>query len=66
MDPPQKQLLSLGSGWKTVCRIQVSPRQISLEPQAQLIWQYLSLDDERDAFFTVGFSTPEGFTGRNR
>jgi autotransporter family porin len=39
-------------------------RQISLEPQAQLIWQHLSLGDERDAFSTVGFSTPEGLTGR--
>jgi outer membrane autotransporter protein len=39
-------------------------RQISLEPQAQLIWQHLWLDDEQDAFSTVGFSTPEGFTGR--
>ena len=39
-------------------------RHISLEPQAQLIWQHLSLDDEQDAFSTVGFSTAEGFTGR--
>ena len=39
-------------------------RQISLEPQAQFIWQHFWLDDERDAFSTVGFNTPEGFTGR--
>jgi Autotransporter beta-domain len=37
---------------------------ISLEPQAQIIWQHLSLDNERDAISGVGFDTPEGFTGR--
>ena len=31
---------------------------------AQLIWQHLSLDIERDAISTIGFETPEGFTGR--
>jgi autotransporter family porin len=39
-------------------------RQISLEPQAQFIWQHFWLDDEQDAFSTVAFNTPEGFTAR--
>ncbi|PSH69417.1 autotransporter outer membrane beta-barrel domain-containing protein [Phyllobacterium brassicacearum] len=36
----------------------------TLEPQAQLIWNHLSLDDESDAFSDVGFDSDDGFTGR--
>ncbi|MBZ9654856.1 autotransporter family protein [Phyllobacterium lublinensis] len=36
----------------------------TLEPQAQLIWQHLSLDDQSDAFSDIGFDSDEGFTGR--
>lgn len=36
----------------------------SLEPQAQLIWQNISLDDKRDAFSTVSFGTDTTWTGR--
>jgi autotransporter family porin len=36
----------------------------TLEPQAQLIWQHLSLDDQTDAFSDVGFDTDDGVTGR--
>ncbi|MFK0166455.1 autotransporter outer membrane beta-barrel domain-containing protein [Rhizobium sp. NPDC090279] len=36
----------------------------SLEPQAQLIWQNISLDDKRDAFSTVSFGTDTSWTGR--
>ncbi|MGH6760312.1 MAG: autotransporter outer membrane beta-barrel domain-containing protein [Phyllobacterium sp.] len=35
-----------------------------LEPQAQLIWQHLSLDDENDAFSSVSFETDDAVTGR--
>jgi len=35
-----------------------------LEPQAQAIWQRLSLDDTRDRFSTIGFDTDDAFTGR--
>lgn len=36
----------------------------SIEPQAQLIWQHLSLDDQTDAFSDVSFDTDEAVTGR--
>lgn len=36
----------------------------NLEPQAQLIWQDLSLDDQSDAFSDVAFDVDDGFTGR--
>ncbi|MCC5779478.1 autotransporter outer membrane beta-barrel domain-containing protein [Nitratireductor sp. B36] len=36
----------------------------SLEPQAQLIWQHLSLDDQNDRFSTVTFDTDNVLTGR--
>lgn len=35
-----------------------------MEPQAQLIWQHLSLDDQADSFSTVRFDTDDGLTGR--
>lgn len=35
-----------------------------LEPQAQIIWQHLSLDDQNDGVSKVSFDTDEGFTGR--
>ena len=36
----------------------------TLEPQAQLIWQHLSLDDQSDAFSDVSFDTDDGVVGR--
>lgn len=36
----------------------------TLEPQAQLIWQHLSLDEQRDAFSTVNFDSDDAVTGR--
>lgn len=36
----------------------------TLEPQLQLIWQRLSLDDTRDAFSTIDFRTSNSLTGR--
>lgn len=36
----------------------------TLEPQAQLIWQSLSLDRSRDRFSTVTFEDSDSFTGR--
>ncbi|ATU91718.1 autotransporter domain-containing protein [Phyllobacterium zundukense] len=36
----------------------------TLEPQAQLIWQHLSLDDQSDGFSDVSFDTDDGVTGR--
>jgi outer membrane autotransporter protein len=38
--------------------------QWTLEPQAQLIWQHLSLDDQTDRFSTVSFDTDDTVTGR--
>ncbi|WP_448955005.1 autotransporter family protein [Labrys neptuniae] len=35
-----------------------------LEPQAQIIWQHLSLDDQSDAFSSVSFHSDDGVTGR--
>ncbi|QCI66894.1 autotransporter outer membrane beta-barrel domain-containing protein [Phreatobacter stygius] len=37
---------------------------ITLEPQAQLIWQHLSFDRTRDAFSTINFGEGSSFTGR--
>ncbi len=36
----------------------------NLEPQAQLIWQHLSLDDQSDAFSDVSFDSDDGVTSR--
>lgn len=36
----------------------------SFEPQAQLIWQHLSLDDRTDRFSSIGFDTGSAVTGR--
>lgn len=36
----------------------------SLEPQAQLIWQHLSLDGKADRFSSVSFDNDDSFTGR--
>lgn len=36
----------------------------TLEPQAQIIWQNLSLDDAADRFSSVGFDSDSAFTGR--
>lgn len=38
--------------------------QWTLEPQAQLIWNHLSLDDGRDAFSSVSFDGDDVVTGR--
>ena len=35
-----------------------------LEPQAQLIWQHLSLDDQADSLSSVSFDADDGVTGR--
>lgn len=37
---------------------------LTLEPQAQLIWQHLSLDDTKDRFASISFDTDSGVTGR--
>ncbi len=37
---------------------------LTLEPQAQLIWQHLDLDDTKDAFSTVAYDTADAFIGR--
>lgn len=42
---------ALGQGW-------------ILEPQAQLIWQRVSLDPTRDAFSAIAHKTDDAFTGR--
>ncbi len=36
----------------------------TLEPQAQLIWQRLSLDDQADRYSSVSFDTDDAWTGR--
>lgn len=36
----------------------------SLEPQAQLIWQDISIDDKRDAYSAVSFGSDNSWTGR--
>ncbi|MBZ9927057.1 autotransporter outer membrane beta-barrel domain-containing protein [Mesorhizobium sp. BR1-1-4] len=36
----------------------------TLEPQAQLIWQHLSLDDAKDRFSSVSFDSEGSVTGR--
>ncbi|TGV73040.1 autotransporter domain-containing protein, partial [Mesorhizobium sp. M2D.F.Ca.ET.145.01.1.1] len=36
----------------------------TLEPQAQLIWQHLSLDDTKDRFSSVSFDSDGSVTGR--
>ena len=36
----------------------------TLEPQAQIIWQHLSLDDQTDRFSTVSFDSDDAVTGR--
>ncbi|UGY08612.1 autotransporter family protein [Phyllobacterium pellucidum] len=36
----------------------------NIEPEAQLIWQHLSLDDQSDAFSDVSFDTDDGYIGR--
>ncbi|WP_027229750.1 autotransporter domain-containing protein [Phyllobacterium sp. UNC302MFCol5.2] len=36
----------------------------NIEPQAQLIWQHLSLDDQSDTFSDVNFDADEAVTGR--
>ncbi|MER9933979.1 autotransporter outer membrane beta-barrel domain-containing protein [Mesorhizobium sp. M0088] len=43
--------IALGQGW-------------TLEPQAQLVWQQLSLDDASDRFASVSFDTDGNVTGR--
>lgn len=37
---------------------------IALEPQAQVIWQHLDLDDSEDDFAEISYDTPDIFTGR--
>ncbi len=37
---------------------------IALEPQAQLIWQHLDLDDSEDDFAEINYDTSDTFTGR--
>jgi autotransporter family porin len=36
----------------------------TLEPQAQLIWQHLSLDDQADSYSSVTFDSDNAWTGR--
>lgn len=36
----------------------------TIEPQAQLIWSHLSLDDQRDDFSAISFATEDVLTGR--
>lgn len=36
----------------------------TIEPQAQLIWQHLSLDDQSDEFSAVSFDNDDGIIGR--
>ena len=36
----------------------------TIEPQGQLIWQHLSLDDQTDRFSTVSFDSDDAVTGR--
>ncbi|GAA2863256.1 outer membrane autotransporter protein [Aminobacter niigataensis] len=36
----------------------------TLEPQGQLVWQHLSLDDQADSFSTVSFNSDDVLTGR--
>lgn len=43
--------IALGQGW-------------TLEPQAQLVWQHMSLDDAKDRFSSVSFDSDASFTGR--
>jgi outer membrane autotransporter protein len=51
--------LSLESGYP----INLAPG-LTFEPQAQIIWQRMMLDNTNDAFSTVDFSTTSAFTGR--
>lgn len=37
---------------------------IAFEPQAQVIWQRLDLDDSEDDFSEIRYDTPDTFTGR--
>ncbi|WP_407151646.1 autotransporter outer membrane beta-barrel domain-containing protein [Bradyrhizobium sp. ORS 86] len=43
--------------------IAIAPH-LTLEPQAQAIWQHASLDATQDRFSTVAFNTTDSFTGR--
>jgi outer membrane autotransporter protein len=43
--------VALGQGW-------------TLEPQAQLVWQHLSLDDAKDRFSSVSFDSDDDVAGR--
>jgi autotransporter family porin len=43
--------MTVGDGW-------------ILEPQAQLIWRDLTLDDQTDMFAAIGFDAEDGLTGR--
>ncbi|MGH6858659.1 MAG: autotransporter domain-containing protein [Phyllobacterium sp.] len=36
----------------------------TLEPQAQIIWQHISLDSQDDAFSNISFDADDGWTGR--
>ncbi|WP_295811987.1 autotransporter outer membrane beta-barrel domain-containing protein [uncultured Nitratireductor sp.] len=36
----------------------------TLEPQAQVIWQHLSLDDQSDTFSSIAFDADDAVTGR--
>ncbi len=36
----------------------------ALEPQLQLIWQHVSLDDQADRFASIGFDSDSALTGR--
>ncbi len=50
---------SLEAGWP----VALGQRWV-LEPQAQVIWQHLSLDDAADAFSTVAFDSEDAFSAR--
>src|SRR3546814_18882751 len=56
-----------GSGW-TASLEAGYPLPLSanwtLEPQAQLLWQQVKLDDRADSFSTIDFATGDVLTGR--
>ncbi|MDO9361919.1 MAG: autotransporter outer membrane beta-barrel domain-containing protein [Sphingopyxis sp.] len=56
-----------GSGWAASLEAGVPlalSSRWSLEPQAQVIWQRIKLDDRADAFSTIDFAAGDSLTGR--
>ncbi len=56
-----------GTGWATSLEagypVALSTRW-TLEPQAQIVWQRIKLDDRADAFSTIDFAAGDSLTGR--